>query len=101
MSRPIYATQLGAVRLTEMFGNGAEMAGEGYIVVEHIDQHLLQSRCATPCSFRMYPLWLRRNVHESGRMVMVAKGDIGVPVRGYQVSRADVRRSRPSCVDCH
>jgi exopolyphosphatase/guanosine-5'-triphosphate,3'-diphosphate pyrophosphatase len=87
----IFTTQLGAVRLTEMFGSSANWAGEEYEkLVEHIDRHL---RKQTKNS-----LFVPHLLFGSGGtftnlagMVMASKGQSNLQVRGYQVTRAEVR----------
>jgi exopolyphosphatase / guanosine-5'-triphosphate,3'-diphosphate pyrophosphatase len=87
----IYMTQLGAVRLSEVYGSGAGMAGDDYVrLVEAIDRHLRKNT--------KNPVFVPHILYGSGgtftslaSMVMAQKGQHGLPVRGYQVSRAELR----------
>jgi exopolyphosphatase / guanosine-5'-triphosphate,3'-diphosphate pyrophosphatase len=85
----VYTTQLGAVRLSEAFPNTA--SAEGYSdLVDAIDRQLRKHT--------KNPVFVPHLLFGSGgtftslaAMVMAAKGQNGMPVRGYHVSRADVR----------
>ena len=87
----IYTTQLGAVRLTETHGNGPTMAGDGYAkLVVSIDRHLRKHT--------RNPVFVPHLLYGSGgtftslaSMVMASKGQSNLPIRGYQVTRAEVR----------
>jgi len=87
----VYTTKLGAVRLAEMFGGGANLAGEDFErLVKAIDLHLKRRT--------RKPMFLPHLLFGSGgtftslaEMMMAAKGQNGLPVRGYLVSRAEVR----------
>ena len=86
----IYTTQLGAVRFSELYGPGAGMAGEDYEkLLEGIDRHLRKHT--------KNPVFVPHILYGSGgtftslaSMLMEAKNQRGLPIRGYQVSRADV-----------
>lgn len=90
MIEAIYSTQLGAVRLSETFGR-ANLAGDGFRkLVKTIDRHLRQRA--------RRPIFTPHLMYGSGgtftalaAMVMAAKGDAAGNVRGYQVSRAEVK----------
>ena len=87
----IYTTQLGAVRLSEMFGNGPGMAGDDFLkMVDYIDRHLRKHT--------KNPVFIPHMLFGSGgtftslaSMVMAGKHQSNQPVRGYQVTRAEVR----------
>jgi len=87
----IYTTQLGAVRLSEIYGNGDGMAGHDFEkLVAGIDRHLRKHT--------KNPVFVPHILFGSGgtftslaSMVMAGKGQVGLPVRGYQVTRAEVR----------
>jgi exopolyphosphatase / guanosine-5'-triphosphate,3'-diphosphate pyrophosphatase len=87
----IYTTQLGAVRLSELYGNGPGMAGEDFQkLIEHIDRHLRKHT--------KNPVFVPHILFGSGgtftslaSMVMTGKGQGNLPVRGYQITRAEVR----------
>lgn len=83
----IYTTDLGAVRLTELYGSNGEDFDK---LLEAINRQL-RKRIKNP-------LFLPHLLFGSGgtftslaAMVMAGKGQVGLPVRGYQVSRAEVR----------
>jgi exopolyphosphatase/guanosine-5'-triphosphate,3'-diphosphate pyrophosphatase len=87
----IYTTQLGAVRLSEMFGNGPGMAGEDFPrLLDHIDRHL-RKHTRNPV-FAPHVLYGSGGTFTSlASMVMAGKNHSNLPVRGYQVTRAEVR----------
>ena len=87
----IYATSLGAVRLSEMFGGGEALAGDDYKRLrKSIDHNLRQTT-----DKRVLPIHLL--IGSGGTftsladMVMAHKGESNLPMSGYQVSRAEVR----------
>ena len=85
----VYTTQLGAVRLSEVYPETA--SNEGFEdLLAGIDRHLRKHT--------KNPLFVPHILFGSGgtftslaAMVMAAKGQDRVPVRGYQVTRAEVR----------
>jgi exopolyphosphatase/guanosine-5'-triphosphate,3'-diphosphate pyrophosphatase len=87
----IYTTQLGAVRLSELHGNGVGMGGADFLqLVESIDRHLRKHT--------KNPVFVPHMLFGSGgtftslaAMVMAGKGQSDQPLRGYQVTRAEVR----------
>jgi exopolyphosphatase/guanosine-5'-triphosphate,3'-diphosphate pyrophosphatase len=84
----VYKTQLGAVRLSEVYNNTA--TDEGFeALVEGIDRHLrkhTKNRIFVP-----HTLFGSGGTFTSlAAMVMAAKGQDGMPVRGYQITRAEV-----------
>jgi exopolyphosphatase/guanosine-5'-triphosphate,3'-diphosphate pyrophosphatase len=87
----IYTTQLGAVRLSEIYGNGAAMAGEDFSrLVEHIDRHLRKH--TKNLVFVPHMLYGSGGTFTSlASMAMAQKGQHGLTVRGYQVTRAELR----------
>jgi exopolyphosphatase/guanosine-5'-triphosphate,3'-diphosphate pyrophosphatase len=87
----VYTTKLGAVRLAEMFGGGQNLAGEDFErLVKSIDLHL-ERRTRKPV-FLPHLLFGSGGTFTSlAEMMMAAKGQNGLPVRGYLVSRAEVR----------
>ena len=85
----VYTTQLGAVRLSEAYPETASAEGFGQLI-DGIDRHL-RKHTKNPV-FRPHILFGSGGTFTSlAAMVMAAKGQDGMPVRGYQVSRADVR----------
>lgn len=87
----IYTTQLGAVRLTEVHGNGSSLASDSYArLIASIDRQLRKHT--------RNPVFVPHLMFGSGgtftslaSMVMASKGHSNLPVRGYQVTRAEVR----------
>jgi exopolyphosphatase/guanosine-5'-triphosphate,3'-diphosphate pyrophosphatase len=84
----VYTTQLGAVRLSEQFSDTATDQGFDALVAA-IDRHLRKST--------KNPVFVPHTLFGSGgtftslaAMVMAQKGQEGLPVRGYQVTRAEV-----------
>jgi exopolyphosphatase / guanosine-5'-triphosphate,3'-diphosphate pyrophosphatase len=85
----VYTTQLGAVRLSEAYPDTATPEGFGDLI-DGIDRHL-RKNTKNPV-FKPHMLFGSGGTFTSlAAMVMTAKGQDGMPVRGYQVSRADVR----------
>jgi exopolyphosphatase/guanosine-5'-triphosphate,3'-diphosphate pyrophosphatase len=85
----VYTTQLGAVRLAEAYGDTA--SDDGFdALTSGIDRHLHKHT--------KNPVFVPHMLFGSGgtftslaAMAMAQKGQSGIPVRGYQVSRAEVR----------
>ncbi|MGD9721535.1 MAG: hypothetical protein AB7O59_06395 [Pirellulales bacterium] len=85
----VYTTELGAVRLTEIYADTATDEGLEALL-EGIDRHLRKST--------KNPVFVPHILFGSGgtftnlaAMVMAQKGQQGLPIRGYQVTRAEVR----------
>lgn len=85
----VYTTQLGAVRLSEVYTDTATPEGFAALV-DGIDRHLRKHT--------KNPVFVPHILFGSGgtftslaAMVMAAKGQDAMPVRGYLVSRAEVR----------
>src|SRR5262249_41686481 len=85
----VYTTQLGAVRLSEEYPDTASIEGFDALV-SGIDRHLRKHT--------KNPVFVPHTLFGSGgtftslaAMVMASRGQDGVPMRGYQVSRAEVR----------
>jgi exopolyphosphatase/guanosine-5'-triphosphate,3'-diphosphate pyrophosphatase len=85
----VYATQLGAVRMSEVYSDTS--SPEGFdALISGIDRHLRKHT--------KNPVFVPHILFGSGgtftslaAMVMASKGQDGMPVRGYLVSRAEVR----------
>jgi exopolyphosphatase / guanosine-5'-triphosphate,3'-diphosphate pyrophosphatase len=85
----LYTTQLGAVRLSEAYPNTASSRGFGDLL-DAIDRHL-RRHTRNPV-FKPHLLFGSGGTFTSlAAMVMASKGQDGMPLRGYHVSRADVR----------
>jgi exopolyphosphatase/guanosine-5'-triphosphate,3'-diphosphate pyrophosphatase len=85
----VYTTQLGAVRLSEVYSDTA--SNEGFeTLLAGIDRHLRKQT--------KNPLFVPHTLFGSGgtftslaAMAMASRGQDRIPVRGYQVTRAEVR----------
>jgi exopolyphosphatase / guanosine-5'-triphosphate,3'-diphosphate pyrophosphatase len=86
----IASTALGAVRLTELFGSGPGLAGEDYErMIAHIDRTLKKE--AKRAFFQPHMLIGSGGTFTSmAEMMMAARRQVGLPVRGYLLSRAEV-----------
>jgi exopolyphosphatase/guanosine-5'-triphosphate,3'-diphosphate pyrophosphatase len=85
----VYTTQLGAVRLAEVYNDTASDDGFDALLAG-IDRHLRKHT--------KNPVFVPHTLFGSGgtftslaAMVMAQKGQHGIPMRGYQVTRAEVR----------
>ncbi|CAL1124905.1 unnamed protein product [Cladocopium goreaui] len=86
----IQATQLGAVRMTERYGGDGAWSAEAYKQLqEAIDQELQRGLKHVP--FPPYLLIGSGGTFTTlASILMASKGQDGLPVRGYQVTRAEV-----------
>jgi exopolyphosphatase / guanosine-5'-triphosphate,3'-diphosphate pyrophosphatase len=86
----IASTSLGAVRLTEMYGNGPGMTGEDYErMVQAIDRTLKKQ--AQRQFFTPHLLIGSGGTFTSmAEMMMASRKQVGLPTRGYLLSRAEV-----------
>jgi exopolyphosphatase/guanosine-5'-triphosphate,3'-diphosphate pyrophosphatase len=86
----IASTPLGAVRLTEIYGNGPGMAGDDYMrMVKAIDRTLRKE--AKRAYFSPHLLIGSGGTFTSmADMMMASRKQVGLPVRGYLLSRAEV-----------
>src|SRR5215831_7500131 len=86
----IASTPLGAVRLTEIYGNGPGMAGDDYLwMVKAIDRTLRKE--AKRAYFSPHMLIGSGGTFTSiAEMMMASRRQVGLPVRGYLLSRAEV-----------
>ncbi|MBX7168472.1 MAG: Ppx/GppA family phosphatase [Pirellulales bacterium] len=86
-----YATRLGAVRLSEAHGGGQTWTDEQFAELTRSIDTTLEKTLKKPV------LWPHLLVGSGGTftslaaMIMAARGKQALPVRGYQVSRAEVR----------
>jgi len=86
----MFTTPLGAVRLTEMYGNGGAAVDAQYEkLVKAIDQHL---RKLVPKPFFAPHLLIGSGgtFTSLAEMIMAAKGQSNLPSRGYSVSHAEL-----------
>jgi exopolyphosphatase / guanosine-5'-triphosphate,3'-diphosphate pyrophosphatase len=86
----IASTPLGAVRLTEIYGNGPGMASDDYVrMVKAIDRTLRKE--AKRAYFSPHMLIGSGGTFTSmADMMMASRKQVGLPVRGYLLSRAEV-----------
>jgi len=94
----IFSTPLGAVRLTEQFGVGADAAGPD---LEHDLARLedevaasLKKRTSRPLFAPHFLVGCGGTFTTLAELVMAAKREIDVPVAGYRVSQAELRHLR-------
>lgn len=86
----IHATPLGAVRMTDLYANGQDLADGGFpILIEGIDRELRRFT-------KKRIFWPHLLIGSGGtftslaEMVMAGKGQTGLPLRGYEVTHAEV-----------
>ncbi|HEX7449116.1 MAG TPA: hypothetical protein VF306_16300, partial [Pirellulales bacterium] len=90
MIEDVYATPLGAVRMTDLYVNGQDLANGGFAqLVAGIDHELRRFA-------KKLILWPHVLIGSGGtftslaEMVMAAKGQTDLPLRGYEVTHAEV-----------
>src|SRR5262249_14253270 len=87
----VCATPLGAVRVTERFGGGQPLSNEQMDdMSEYIDRELRKQTRHALLEPHML-IGSGGTFTALAEMVMAAKGQAGLPVRGCEVYRADVR----------
>jgi exopolyphosphatase/guanosine-5'-triphosphate,3'-diphosphate pyrophosphatase len=87
----IYNTPLGAVRMTELYGGGQALTNEDAVKqLEGVDR-LLRKHTRKPLFVPSMLIGSGGTFTSLAAMVMAAKGQSDLPVRGYQVTRAEVR----------
>ena len=87
----IYATDLGAVRLSQKFGSGQAMVGHDYDrMVKWIDRRL-RKKTDRPVPPPHLLIGSGGTFTSLASMMMARKNQQGLPVRGYQVSRAELK----------
>ncbi|MEK6239186.1 MAG: Ppx/GppA family phosphatase [Planctomycetales bacterium] len=85
----IYATKLGAVRLTERLGVERMTSGDLKKLSQLIDKQL-RNRVGKPAFVPQTLIGTGGTFTTIGAMVMASKGESDLPLRGYQVRRAEV-----------
>lgn len=87
----VFSTDLGAVRLSEIFGSGQAMLGENYDrMVEFIDRRLRKK--TKKLHFQPHLLIGSGGTFTNvASMIMATKNQSGLPLRGYQVTWAELR----------
>lgn len=90
MIEDVYATPLGAVRMTDLYVNGQDLANGGFgRLVAGIDHELRRFT-------KKLILWPHLLIGSGGtftslaEMVMASKGQTNLPLRGYEVTHAEV-----------
>ncbi|NOY41835.1 MAG: Ppx/GppA family phosphatase [Planctomycetes bacterium] len=87
----IYATQLGAVRLSERFGSGQALAGDDFDRMQRWIDRKLKKTTEKPVAPLHLLVGSGGTFSALANMVMASKGQSQLPVAGCQVSRAEVR----------
>ena len=87
----IYATNLGAVRLSEKFGSGQALAGEDFDRMQSWIDRRLKKVTEKPVAPIHLLVGSGGTFTALANMIMSAKGQSELPVAGCQVTRAEVR----------
>ena len=87
----IYATRLGAVRLSEKFGGGQSLAGDDFDRLQRWINRELKKGTDKPAAPIHLLIGSGGTFTSLASMVMAAKGQSRLPVAGCQVSRAELR----------
>lgn len=86
----ISATNLGAVRLSEMFADGGSWTGENFEqLIRHIDR-TLRKQAAKPFFPPHLLIGSGGTFTSIAEMMMASRKQVGLPVRGYLLTRAEV-----------
>ena len=87
----IYTSPLGAVRLTEMYGNDSRMSGETLRRARSSGiERLLRKHTKKPPFAPHLLIGSGGTFTSLAEMIMAQKGQVGLPTRGYKVTRAEV-----------
>jgi len=87
----IYATELGAVRLSEKFGGGQSLAGNDFERMQRWINRQLKKKTEKPVAPIHLLIGSGGTFTTLGSTVMAAKGQSRLPVAGCQISRAELR----------
>jgi exopolyphosphatase/guanosine-5'-triphosphate,3'-diphosphate pyrophosphatase len=87
----IYATCLGAVRLSEKFGGGQSLAGDDYLRMERWIDGQLKRSTEKPVAPIHLLIGSGGTFTSLAGTVMAAKGQSRLPVAGCQITRAELR----------
>lgn len=87
----IFATRLGAVRLSEKFGGGQSLAGDDFYRMEKWIMKELKSVTDKPAAPIHLLIGSGGTFTNLASIVMASKGKSRLPVAGCQVSRAELR----------
>lgn len=87
----IYATSLGAVRLSEKFGSGQSLAGEDFDRMQKSIDRQLKKTTEKPVAPIHLLIGSGGTFTALANIAMASKGQSRLPVAGCQVSRAELR----------
>ena len=87
----IYATKLGAVRLSEKFGGGQALAGEDFFRMQRWIDRRLKKTTEKPVAPLHLLIGSGGTFTALANMVMASRGQSRLPVAGCQVTRAELR----------
>ncbi|MFM7249864.1 MAG: HD domain-containing protein [Planctomycetaceae bacterium] len=87
----IHPTTLGAVRLTERFGNGDPPEPAWYLALEDEVTATLKKRTPRPMFAPHFLVGSGGTFTTVAELLMAAKGESDLPAAGYRVSHAEVR----------
>jgi exopolyphosphatase/guanosine-5'-triphosphate,3'-diphosphate pyrophosphatase len=86
----IASTSLGAVRLTEMYGNGPGMAGADYQRMTGAIDRTLKKQAQREFFVPHLLIGSGGTFTSMAEMMMASRKQVGLPTRGYLLSRAEV-----------
>jgi exopolyphosphatase / guanosine-5'-triphosphate,3'-diphosphate pyrophosphatase len=86
----IASTSLGAVRLTEVYGNGPGMAGEDYERMAAAIDRTLKKQAQREFFVPHLLIGSGGTFTSMAEMMMASRKQVGLPTRGYLLSRAEV-----------
>ena len=87
----IYATRLGAVRLSQKFGSGQSLAGDDFDRMQRWIDRQLKKKTDKPGAPIHLLIGSGGTFTSLGSTVMATKGQSRLPVAGCQISRAELR----------
>jgi exopolyphosphatase/guanosine-5'-triphosphate,3'-diphosphate pyrophosphatase len=87
----VYNTPLGAVRLSEMFDAGQSMTPEQFERMLRGTEAMLRKYVKKPPFYPHLLIGSGGTFTTLASMLMASRGQSGLPIAGYQVTRADVR----------
>jgi exopolyphosphatase / guanosine-5'-triphosphate,3'-diphosphate pyrophosphatase len=86
----IASTSLGAVRLTEVYGNGPRMAGDDYERMSAAIDRTLKKQAQREFFVPHLLIGSGGTFTSMAEMMMASRKQVGLPTRGYLLSRAEV-----------
>jgi exopolyphosphatase/guanosine-5'-triphosphate,3'-diphosphate pyrophosphatase len=87
----VFTTPLGAVRLTELHGTADGAEEETFEKLLAAIDRTLQKRVGKPPFIPQALIGTGGTFTALATLLMASKGQVGLPVRGYQISRAEAR----------